>query len=291
MATIVRDVPGNTVMIKANKGKKGRDEAKPALSLPSQENSPPTELNDSIITIFGRKGIGKTSLAAQFENSLTFMFERGRRNLPIRQVEKLDWERTLGYVELALEDDSVSTLVMDTVDRMYEQCMAYVCKRAGCSHPNDKNDYGKTWQAVKMEFDALLGVIQDSGKGLILLSHETPKPLTKLSKGLKREDSEAVFQYERMEPTCSKQAFETIQEICDYVLYYGYTDEYRTITVRSPNDTAWTSCGIGEAFLDPDGNPIQTFKVGNTPKEAYKSLIAAHANELYDINYIPPRKK
>jgi len=291
MATIVRDSPKGKITIAAKA--RGQDPAKaeqPKLVLPTQENTPPTDLDESIITIYGRKGIGKTSLAAQFEGSLTFMYERGRRNLPIRQVDKLDWERTLGYVELALEDDSVGTLVMDTVDRMYEQCMIYVCKRAGCSHPNDKNDYGKTWQAVKAEFDALLGVIHDSGKGLILLSHETAKPLTKSSKGLRREDTEAVFQYERVEPTCSKQAFETIQEICDFVFYYGYTDEYRTITVRSSNDIAWTSCGIGDTFLDPDGNAISTFKVGTTPQEAYKSLMSAYNNELYDINYVPPKK-
>jgi hypothetical protein len=270
--------------------------ATPTLSLPSQENQPPQELSDSIVAIYGRKGIGKTSLAAQFPNSLTFMFERGRRNLPIRMVPKkdegpLDWERTLGYVELALESDEIQTLVFDTVDRAYDRCLEYVCKRLGCKHPNDKNDYGKTWNEVKAEFAALIGVVQDSGKGVVLLSHEAPKPLTKSVKGLRREDSESVFQYERMEPTCSKQAFETIQEVCDFVFYYGFTEEYRTLTVRSPNDCYWTSCGVGDTFLNPDGSPINTFKVGNNPKDAYKSLIDAHANRLQDMEYVPPKGK
>jgi hypothetical protein len=267
-----------------------------SLALPSQENVPPSDISESIVFLYGRKGIGKTSLASQFKNSLTFMFERGRRNLPIRMVPqkddpKLDWQLFLDYVELAIKSDTVDTLVVDTVDRAYEQCMIYVCKRAGCKHPNDKNDYGKTWQEIKFEFDATLGLIQDSGKGLVLISHETAKPLTKTSRRLEREDAESICQYDRMEPTCSKQAFETVQEICDYVLYYGYSDEFRTITVRSPNDTCWTSCGISDTFLDPDGNPVQTFKVGNDPREAYKSLISAHSNELYDISYKPPKVK
>jgi hypothetical protein len=265
------------------------------VSLPTKDNTPPAELRDSIIFLYGRKGIGKTSLASQFPNSLTFMFERGRRNLAIRMVPKpedprLDWSLFLDYLDLALSSDEVDTVVIDTIDRAYEQCMHYVCKVNGCKHPNDKNDFGKTWGAIKDEFDATLGLIQDSGKGLVLLSHEAPKALNKTSKGLRREDSEAQFQYERLEPTCSKQAFQTVQEICDYVFYYGYTDEYRTITVRSPNDTCWTSCGITDTFLDPEGNPVQSFKVGGTPTDAYKSLLAAHSNELYDVNYIPPKK-
>jgi hypothetical protein len=290
MAVVTRDKPPTS--------KPTTEKARtPALSLalPLQENEPPTELSESIVCLYGRKGIGKTSLASQFTDSLTFMFERGRRNLPILMVPKKDegqltWETTLGYVELALASDDIQTIVFDTVDRAYERCMEYVCGKLGVKHPNDMNDYGKTWNVVKTEFAALLGVIQDSGKGVVLISHEKAKPLAKKSKGLKREDSDSIFQYERMEPTCSNQAFETIQEICDFVLYYSYTDEYRTITVRSPNDLAWTSCGVGDTFLNPDGSTINTFKVGSSPKEAYQSLLDAYANKAQDIDFKPAKK-
>lgn len=266
------------------------------LSLPTTKNVPPQRLEDSIITLFGRKGIGKTSLAAQFSRSLTFMFEAGRRNLAIRMVPekdgpKLDWNAFIEYVDLALQADDIDTLVIDTVDRCYDACLQEVCRRAGCKHPQDKNDWGKTWGEVKAEFASVLQLIQESGKGLILISHEAPKPLTKSVTGFRREDAEKVFQYERMEPTCSKQAFEVIQEICDYVFYYGFREEFRTITVRSPNDLVWTSCGLADKFLDPDGNPVKCFKVGSTPEEAYANLRAASENELFDIDYIPPRKK
>jgi hypothetical protein len=223
------------------------------------------------------------------------MFERGRRNLAIKQVpqageERLDWARFLEYLNLAIESDDIDTLVIDTIDRAYEKCMEYVCEQSGCEHPNDKNDFGKTWQAVKAGFVGALTLIQESGKGLVLISHETTKPLTKSSKGLLREDSEKVFQYERCEPTCSKQAFETIQEICDYVFYYSFQTEFRSITVRSPSDVAWTSCGVEDRFLDPDGTPLKCFKVGNSPEEAYNNLLAAFNNEVFDIDYTPPKK-
>lgn len=263
--------------------------------LPKVVNTPPQELKDSIIVVYGRKGIGKTSLFGQDPKTLTCMFERGRRNLPIMMVPQdgepeLDWETFLSVVEAFIDTPDFTTLVVDTVDRAYDCCMEYVCKLANCKHPNDKNDFGKTWQAIRTEFQAVLGLIQDSGKGLVLLSHETPKPLNKQGKGMIRDGVAAEMQLERIEPSCGKQAFEVIQEICDYVLYYGYREEYRCLTVRSPSDIVWTSCGMGDRFLDPDGNPVNTFKVGNSPKEAYQALIDAHANKLRDFDYAEPKE-
>jgi len=265
------------------------------IELPLDDNVPPDALSQVISCIYGRKGIGKTSLGAMFPDALTFMFERGRRNLPIRQIPKagevaLDWTRFTDYVEMFISSNYM-TMIVDTVDRAYDRCMEAVCKRNGCTHPNQKNDYGDTWKQVSAEFDALFGMVQDSGKGLVFLSHEKPKPLTKRSKGMTREDSESEFEFERMEPSCSNQAFAVIQEICDYVFYYGFVDEFRTITVRSENDLCWTSCGIGGTFLNPDGSTINTFKVGTTPQEAYENLVGAFNNEGQDMDWKPPRKK
>lgn len=281
MATIIKDKPV--------KSKVERE----AVSLPSNPITPPETLSESVITIYGRKGIGKTSLAAMFPGSLVCMFERGRRNLAIHQVpekmgEHLDWNMFKDYVELFIESDKFQTLVIDTIDRAYDKCLEQVCKDSGCKHPSDKNDWGKTWGEVRDEFDAVLGLIQDSGKGLIFISHETAKPLTRNIPALQREDSETVFEYRRMEPSCSKQAFEIIEEICDFVLYYSFVDEYRTITVRSPNDIAWTSCGM-ERFLDPDGAQVRSFKVGSSAEEAYSMLLRGYNGELRDMNYVPPR--
>jgi hypothetical protein len=276
-----------------NIGKK--PERKATVNLPTVKNVPPQKLSDSIIVIYGRKGIGKTSLAANFDNALVAMFERGRRNLPIMMIpqegeDKLNWESFRAYVEAFLESE-FDTLVIDTVDKAYECCLDWVCKQNNCTHPNDKNDYGKTWGMVKREFDSTLGAIHDSGKGLVLISHETTKQLSRISKGLLRDTGTEQLNLERFEPSCSKQAFEVIQEICDYVFYYGYREEFRCITVRSPNDLVWTSCGFADKFLDPDGNTINAFKVGSSPEEAYKNLIAAHANQIRDFDYVEPREK
>lgn len=275
-----------------------------SLSLPQEANVPPSSLSESVLFFYGRKSIGKTTLATNFEGSFTFMFERGRRNLKIRMVPKpneseLDWEIFLEYLELALADKSIKTIVIDTIDRMYECVFEYICKQAKCKHPNDKNDYGATWTEIKTTFEAVIAMIHQSGKGVILLSHEKPKPLIKLTKGLKRSSDDAdaaATALARMEPSCSGQAFDVIQEMCDFVLYLSYVGEDRACTVRSPSDYCWTACGVEDVFCDPKGNPINAFKLGNTPALAFKALNDAYNNKLYDINYeepveVPMRRK
>ena len=263
--------------------------------LPVDFNKPPENLHESILFFYGRKSIGKTTLANMFEKALTFMFERGRRNLKIRMLPKpgmpeLTWADFLGYVEKAIADPSVQTIVIDTIDRAYDACVNYVCERAGCSHPNDKKDYGKTWKAVKDEFDGIIFMIKQSGKGVILLSHEKPKTLVRMTKELQRENAEeegeeSENEFSRMEPSCSNQAFEVVQEMCDFVFYLSWINGKRAATVRSPNETAWTACGIDDVFMDPKGRPINSFELGNKPHLAYEAMLKAHKNKLYDINH------
>ena len=291
MATVVKEIP--------NVKKKKRRAAKPKaekLSLPTAKNEPPKELHESVLLIYGRKGIGKTSLAAQFPKSLTFMFERGRRNLPIMQVPqkgegRLDWSRFKDYLSMFLDSSEFDTAVIDTIDRAYIACYQYICGEYRIKTPEGYASPYTVWDSIASEFESVLSIIQESDKGLILLSHEKPRPLTTKIKGLRREDEENTFLYERLEPSCKPAAFRFIQEICDFVLYYGFMEEYRCITVRSPQDTAWTSCGMADRFIDPEGELINTFKVGKSAQEAYDTLCRANNNEVFDIDYIPKRKK
>jgi len=258
--------------------------------LPSQENTPPEELSDSIIFFHGEKAIGKTSLAAEFPNTLVMMMERGRRNLKIFQVVPKDWEEVKGYVELFLGDDRFSNLAIDTIDRLYVMCHDFVCRSHGVDNPDGSASPYLIWNEIATEFGGLIYLIKESGKGLILISHSKARPLTIKRKGLKRDElDESVVNYERMDPTCTPAAFKAVQEMADFVFYYGWRDGKRAMIVRSPLNIYWTACGVADKFLDPDGTPLEAFEVGTSPKAAYKSLLDAYNNKLRDIDYVPPR--
>lgn len=265
------------------------------ISLPGEANEPPTSLEEVIVTIFGRKNIGKSSLAALFEGAVTFMFERGRRNLSIFQIPKkgepdLDWVRFRAYRDLICGSSDFVRPVFDTIERAYECCFQCVCREHGVTHPDEKDKPYLLWNAIKYEFEEVVNSFKDAGKPPIFVSHEKLKPLIKKAPGLRRDGmEESTIKYDRIEPSISGQALAVIEEICDYVFYYGYKDGKRTITVRSPLDIIWTACGMGdETFRDPDNNPVECFAVGNSAEEAYKTVLAAFNNQIRDIDYIPP---
>lgn len=266
-----------------------------SISLPDEMNDPPETLAESICMIYGEKSVGKTSLANEFENAYTFMYESGRRNLKIRQVPKkgepkLNWERTQQYTEAFIDSD-YDTLVIDTIDGFYLRCFDSICAGHNVKSPIELgSDAPGVWDEIAFEFVALLALIQESGKGLVILSHSKPRSLQVKKKGLKRDEKEeSTVAYDRLEPTCKPAAFRYIQEVCDFVFYYGYHEGYRAITVRDPHNIYWTGCGLADRFLDPDGKPIETFKVSSVSSEkAYQDLLSAYNNELYDIDYVPP---
>lgn len=279
----------------ASRKKKSLSSPEKGRSLPTEANVPITELTESITMIYGSKGVGKTSLASQFPDALAFMFERGRRNLPIVQLPqkgepKLNWESFIEYVELFLESDDFQTCVIDTIDGAYLACFDHVCQEYGVKDPSDYAQGYKLWDEITTTFGALFSLLQESDKCVVFLSHDKTRPLVTKKKGLRRDDleDEAVTTFERLEPTCKPAAFRLVQEICDYVFYYGYRDGYRAMTVRSPHNLHWVSCGVPDRFLDPDGNPIETFRVGNSPQQAYQDLLDAFENKKYDVDYVAP---
>jgi hypothetical protein len=267
--------------------------------LPTEPNEPPTSLDDVIIMLYGRKNIGKSSLAAAFDDSLTMMAEAGRKNLSILQVPKkgepkLTWSRALKYRDMVCGSDQFKRINFDTVDQMYNLCFDSTCKDYGCRHPDSASKPYELWNAIAADFKEFVLSFRDEGKGVTFVSHEKIKPLVTKAKGLKRDELEEganTVKYDRIEPSCTGQVMNIVTEICDYVLYYHYKEAKRAIMVRSPQDVAWTACGMGETFCDPDGNPIECFEAGNSAAEAYENILKAFNNEMYDMDYVPPPRE
>lgn len=262
--------------------------------LPDEPNEIPTSLDDVMILVYGRKAIGKSSLCAQFPGNITYMFETGRQNLhiyqiPFRKGEKLDWEMARDTRDEVCGSDRFQRVTIDTAQAAYEACFAWCCSEAGVTHPDSCGKPYELWKVIKAEFFDWVMSFREHGKGVTFVAHEAVKPLITKAKGLRRDEiEESTVKYDRMEPKVTGQVLDVITEVCDYVFYYHYHESKRAIMVRSPYDVAWTACGMGETFLDPDGNPVNTFEAGDTPEKAYQSIIDAFNNQRYDVDYIPP---
>lgn len=291
---------------KVRKGKVATGKKPRANTLPTVPNEVPKNLLDFCWMIFGRKAIGKTTLASLLSKSaktkaLVLMLEKTRRNLRIYQLPKKgekypDWLKVLQYAEDFVNSDVFDVLVIDTLDKLYELCFEYVCKQFNVSSPAKAGRDGSgIWVEIAAEFNALLQVLADSGKGIIFISHEKlreleAKRMRQFKEQIKEDEDAEDIKIERIEPSASPAALRAAEEMCDFVLYYGYQDRKRVITVRDKGDYFWVACGVADRFLDPDGNEINSFYVGETPLEAKQNLIKAFNNELRDIDYEPPRR-
>lgn len=266
---------------------------RPRVVIPTELNEPPTNLKDYCLCVFGEKGIGKTSIASQFPDSLVLMLEPKRRNLRIRQVniepmslkdmsqknpEMSPWTTVREYVRAILADDSVQTVVIDTIDRAYEACLNHHCFEKGLSHPNDANDYGATWHGIKDDFESTMSKLLYADKGLIFISHAHLR------------EQEAKDGLEQWVPTCSPAAWKYMKAVCDFALYYGYAGTDRAITIRG-NAGIWSACGVTDRFLLKSGEPLEQFTTGKSHEDAYKNLLAAFNNKLPQPEVLSPREE
>ena len=148
-----------------------------SISIPTERTKKALGLGDQVITLYGQPKIGKSTFAGQFPNALFAATEPGLNFLEVYQVPVGNWaDFTKLCAVLARDPLHVETLVVDTIDILYDLCEKHVCGLAGIAHPSDAS-YGKGCSMVKSEFKRVLSKLgtlrtRDGGKmGLGIISH------------------------------------------------------------------------------------------------------------------------
>ncbi|MBR5990971.1 MAG: ATP-binding protein, partial [Bacilli bacterium] len=105
------------------------------------------------VVIYGAEGIGKSTFASQFPNTLFLDTEGGTSSLPVRRVKCGDsWEYLLSCVEEVIKDPSIcQTLVVDTADWAESLCSKYVCEKYRKANIEDFG-FGKGYVYLVDEF-------------------------------------------------------------------------------------------------------------------------------------------
>lgn len=261
-------------------------------------NEPPESFFDYVTLIYGESGIGKTTLLSKFPDAYTLMLEPKRRGLrmrmhevqyvPMTKMKRLKgptpWQEIAAFVDYCVKDRNVNTVCIDNVDRAYELCMNHVCFERGYTHPNQAKDYGQTWDAIREAFADVFDKVIYSGKGLVFSSKYKYKEV-------EQRDGD---NYERLQPSCANGCLKYLMDVTDFGIWYGYERKQRAFVLRSPNDI-WTKCAPEGHFLDPDGLPIEVLAAGETPDEAFQSLLDGFSNErtdlIRDLGALPKKKK
>ena len=255
------------------------------VSIPTEKSTPPENLSDYIISVYGNSGCGKTSLLAEFPGYVIAQFESRRKGLSVRKVDcsyiSIDdygntdyrpFEKFYNFVINAKEDKTVKGIAIDTFNLLFQSAEDYVCDNQGITHPNDANDYGKTWKKVQSIVRNILNVYLESGKGLAFIDHSTSVEVEVNSS-----------KYWVTQPDLRDSGtgpLPVIKQMTDAVIYYEIeSDGSRSMRIQ-PTKNIYCKSGIDGHFRTPEGELISKFSVGNSPKKAYDNLVDAFNNKM-----------
>lgn len=245
-----------------------------AMALPTKMTSPVSHLRRVLMLLYGERKIGKTSLAAQFDQALLLATEVGYKGLSVYKVDCATWATCRQAAAALKQDKTFHTICIDTIDLAYKKCEKAVCKRLGLDDPAD-GEWGSGWRAVRTEFEDWLNELAQTGKGLIILSHAQEAEVTTRT-GLK---------YNRITPTMSKMAREIVEGMVDVWAYYQYDDARRVLTIAG-DDHISAGHRFEGRFCTPSGRPLKCIDMGASPQQAYANFVAAFNNE-----YAPKLKR
>lgn len=259
------------------------------LALPTSKKEANHNLTDFTILVYGREKIGKTMFFASFPDALFFTTEPGTKGLEIFEFNHEDggcrnWTIIKRGVDLLEANPrQFKNVVFDTIDRAYDMCMDWVCQKRGIEYPGQdemgREDFGKSWRAVKQEFISVIHRILQLGMGLCFTSHSTEAEIK----------SKSGDKYTRIYPSMSGQGRKVIEALVDLFFYAEYVrasdGSTQRVLITQGDETIWAghrNCG----------HPIPQF-LPLTETDGYATLNSAFQGEdvgLDPATFMPGRQ-
>ena len=248
------------------RAKTATDEAEAAYKLPTETSEPVSELSDALVLIHGERKIGKTSMVTRAPKCLLMATEMGYKGLRAIPEDIEDWRKAEVVRRALRKDKTFKTIAVDTADILYKLCEAQTCRDLGIKDLGDE-DYGKGWRENRRRFEAFLGGLAATKKGIILISHSTEQEITK----------RGGETYTRITSSMAKQARESIEGLVDIWAYFCYDGSRRVLVIQGDDHIA-AGHRFQERFLTPDGRVLRQIDMGKSPAEAWKNFTDAFHN-------------
>lgn len=147
------------------------------MALPLEKTAIQTDFTKYKFLLYGMPKIGKSSLSAQFPNTIFAATEAGHSFLSIYKKDILTWNdfRELAK-DLTTTKHNFKMIAIDIVDNLYKMCEQFVCEKNSVAHPSDLA-YGKGFNLVKDEFTRVINYLGNFGFGFIFISHAKEKEI------------------------------------------------------------------------------------------------------------------
>lgn len=239
--------------------------SKPVLVLPTEKNKPKDRVSDYKWMLYGSPGVGKTSLANQFDTPLILDFEGRTKHLECYSVPIGAWEDIQNvYQALKNTDHQFKTIVFDTVDLFYRLAVSHICDKRNIEHPSDEK-WGKGSDMVKNTIYPTITAFQALGLGIVFTSHVQEKEI-----------KTRVQAFTKTTVSLSQSAAGIFLPLCDIVGYMHFDEETQTdrvITFKG-SDYLDAKKSTSEVVQLPDA-----CRVSHDPNKTGDQL----SKELFDV--------
>jgi hypothetical protein len=176
--------------------------------LPTEPTPRKTDLSQSTILVFGDVKIGKTEFSSHFPDSIFLAAEAGQGGIECYRVAIDSWPTFLAACgELAQGSHRFRTVIVDTVDALWQLCQRHICEQNKIQHEADM-PYGKGYSLVLNEFQRVIGKLSHLGMGVVLISHAD-----------REEIQGRTGTYHKAVPSLKDKVRKFLLGLCDLVLY------------------------------------------------------------------------
>ena len=129
------------------------------------------------VVIYGPEGIGKSTFAANFPETVFIDTEGSTKDMDVARFEKpSSWTMLMEQVRYIKKDPSVCrTLVIDTADWAEQMCVADICSRYGKKGIEDFG-YGNGYVYAREEWGRFLNSLEELVD--LGIKHRTDSPCT-----------------------------------------------------------------------------------------------------------------
>ncbi len=244
--------------------------AKSTVVLPKKRSKAAKKLREYSILVHGEKKIGKTTLFAQEKNAIFFEFDPPQKALEIYQVHIATWEDCLELLSQLEESGQFRTVILDGIDTGFQLCFDSVCARIGISHPQDVEDFGRSWGQIRKEFSSFIRrVLNIEDCSARFICHSQWKTLKTRTGG----------KIDKLLPILTGQAEECLIGPIDIWMAYAFDGDDRVMIIEGDEHTG-AGHRVKHRFRTKSGNrKVREIHAGSSPEEAYRALVDAFTNQ------------
>jgi len=175
------------------------------------------------VVIYGPEGIGKSTFASQFPNTIFSDIEGSTVALDVRRLPKpTSWTMLLQQALFIKANPTIcNTYAIDTADWAEKLCLAQICANKSLTGIEDMN-YGKGYVYLAEEWGKWLNLLEDLieiGINVVITAHAFMR---------KFEQPDELGSYDRWELKLQKKTAPLLKEWADMVLFANY----KTIVVN-----------------------------------------------------------